>query len=309
MKNLEDFIKPTQKELFNLIRKKYRGEAIVRMDSYILVPGEAPIMLLAHLDTVHKKPVKHICKSANGNILMSPQGIGGDDRCGVYALVKSRQAAPIKPWLLFTCDEEIGGLGADTFVDDYVKGKMPKSLDELKLLVEIDRKGYNDAVYYNCDNPKFEEYITSKGFVTAEGSFSDISIVAPELGVAAVNLSTGYYNAHTLHEFINRKQVDAVIQSVVEIIADSVKSDFPKYEYIECKGYDLWETWKYDSKFNVPLSSRADETGLPSSMTQMYDDLLEFYTQNELEWYRKEYGDQIINQLYNEEYGPFFDKV
>ena len=213
MKNLEDFIKPTQKELFNLIRKKYRGEAIVRMDSYILVPGEAPIMLLAHLDTVHKKPVKHICKSAKGNILMSPQGIGGDDRCGVYALVKSRQAAPIKPWLLFTCDEEIGGLGADTFVDDYVKGKMPKSLDELKLLVEIDRKGYNDAVYYNCDNPKFEEYITSKGFVTAEGSFSDISIVAPELGVAAVNLSSGYYNAHTLHEFKKYKGSDLDISS------------------------------------------------------------------------------------------------
>ena len=327
MKNLEDFVKPTQKELFNLLRKKYRGKALVRKDSYILVHGEAPIMLLAHLDTVHEKPVKHICKSPDGNILMSLQGIGGDDRCGVYALVRAYEAALVKPWLLFTCDEEVGGLGAETFAAEYSKGKMPKDLAALKLLVEIDRKGSKDAVYYNCDNPEFEAYITSKGFVTAFGSFSDISVVAPELGVAAVNLSSGYYNAHTLHEYINRKQINAVIQAVIGIIADAAKPDFPRYEYIERvwkfsnfgRGFDAWDTWdltgsysRHDTK-KVPLSTKAETTeesitgDLPSDMIQMYNDLLELYTQRELEWHRKEYGDRIIYELYNEEFGPFFD--
>lgn len=97
MKKLEDFLKPTQKQLFNLLHKKYRGEAIVSLDNYVLVPGKAPIMLLAHMDTVHENPVKHICKTANGDILMSPLGIGGDDRCGVYALVKAHEVAPVKP--------------------------------------------------------------------------------------------------------------------------------------------------------------------------------------------------------------------
>lgn len=327
MKNLEDFLKPTQKELFNLLRKKYRGKAIVRRESYILVHGEAPIMLLAHLDTVHEKPVKFICKSYDGNILMSPQGIGGDDRCGVYALVKIYEAAPIKPWLLFTCDEEVGGLGADTFAEEYNRGKMPKDLAELKLLIEIDRKGSKDAVYYNCDNPEFEAYITSKGFVTAFGSFSDISVIAPKLGVAAVNLSSGYYNAHTLHEYINRKQINAVIQAVVGIIADVAKPDFPKYSYIErvwkyeglCRRYGLWDVWdEVDGQYSygrtevkrVPLSTKKTEEAIPSDlpyyMTEMYSDLLELYTQEELEWHRKEFGDQIISQLYNEEFGPFF---
>ena len=325
MTNLEDFLKPTQKELFNLLRKKYRGEAIARLGSYILVPGKAPIMLLAHMDTVHEKPVKHICKSSDGDILMSPQGIGGDDRCGVYALVKAYEAALIKPWLLFTCDEEIGGLGAERFVTDYRKDKMPKDLGSLKLLVEIDRKGKKDAVYYSCDNSEFEKYITSKGFVTAYGSFSDISVIAPAIGVAAVNLSSGYYNAHTLHEYINRKQIDAVIKSVIEIVAEAAKSDFPKYEYIEKvyepamstfrSGYGLWDddglgVWNTKK---VPLSSKADmaeetiPSDLPSYMIEMYNDLLEFYTQEELEWHRKEFGDQIICQLYDEEFGPFYD--
>ncbi len=325
MKNLEDFVKPTQKELFNLLRKKYRGVAVVHFGSYILVPGQAPIMLLAHMDTVHEKPVKHICKSLDGNILMSPQGIGGDDRCGVYALAKVHEASPVKPWLLFTCDEEIGGLGAEKFVADYRKGKMPEGLDTMKLLVEIDRNGKKDAVYYSCDNPEFEKYITSKGFITAYGTFSDISVIAPAMCVAAVNLSSGYYNAHTLHEYINRKHIDAVIKSVIEIVADVTKPDFPKYKYIEKSyepvtftfrnGHGLWDedglgVWNSDK---APLSLKADMPeecvpfDLPSNMVQMYSDLLELYTQNELEWHRKEFGDQIIVQLYADEFGSFFD--
>ena len=72
-------------------------------------------MLVAHLDTVHDEPVRDICVSADGNILMSPQGIGGDDRCGCFALVKVFQSAQVKPWLLFTCEEEVGGIGAKYF--------------------------------------------------------------------------------------------------------------------------------------------------------------------------------------------------
>ncbi len=308
MNKLEDFVKPTQNELFNMLLKKYRDVAIAHFGNYILIPGQAPIMLLAHMDTVHEKPVKHICKSPDGNILMSPQGIGGDDRCGVYALVKVHEASLIKPWLLFTCNEEIGGLGAEKFVMDYSddgrlpkgKGRLPEDITKMKLLIEIDRKGKNDAVYYGCNNSEFEKYITSKGFITAYGSFSDISVIAPVMGVAAVNLSSGYYNQHTLHEYINCKQIGAVIKSVVEIVADAAKPDFPKYEYIK-KVYKLTPSSKADVvEEYVPFD-------LPSDMVQMYSDLLELYTQNELELYRKEYGNQIITQLYNEEFSSFYD--
>ena len=84
MKKLEDFIKQTQSELFSELIKTYSGKAMYSKNNFILVKGFAPIMLVAHLDTVHKEPVRDICTSSDGNILMSPQGIGGDDRCGVY---------------------------------------------------------------------------------------------------------------------------------------------------------------------------------------------------------------------------------
>ena len=51
MKNLEDFIRPTQKKLFKLLCKKFKGKAIFSKGNFILVRGTAPVMLVAHLDT------------------------------------------------------------------------------------------------------------------------------------------------------------------------------------------------------------------------------------------------------------------
>ena len=234
MKALEYFLKPTQYQLFKMLCNMFNDKKIYKCNNeFILVEGEVPIMLLAHLDTVHKDPVRDICMTKDKNILMSPQGIGGDDRCGVYALVNAYELSVKKPWLLFTCNEEVGGIGAHYFSKVYKNGKLPKGLDDLKCLIEIDRKGSNDAVYYDCANEEFEKYITSKGFKTDYGSFSDISVIAPELGIAAVNLSSGYYNAHTLSEYINRTELDGVLYKVVEIISDVQKKDFPKYDYID----------------------------------------------------------------------------
>ena len=82
MKPLEYFFRPTQRELFAKLRSIYKGRADVCRDSYILVKGEAPVLLVAHLDTVHPKPVKQICRTDDGGMLMSPQGIGGTTGAG-----------------------------------------------------------------------------------------------------------------------------------------------------------------------------------------------------------------------------------
>lgn len=315
MRPLEEFIKPTQEELFKKLKDMFVGKTSSCKNSYVLVHGEALIMLVAHLDTVHKEPVRQICKTSNGTILMSPQGIGGDDRCGVYALVTVYERSNIKPWLLFTCDEEIGGVGVKQFCIKHQKGKLPKELDDLKLIVEIDRKGNNDAVYYDCENPEFEDYITSKGFKTDFGSFSDISYVAPELKTAAVNLSSGYYNAHTLHEYIHRKQLNATVRKVVEIVADCAKPDFPKYEYIEAvrsfRGrygyYGGWNDDFSDWSAKPPLSKEDDgEPNLddvPDEIIEEYIALLDFYTTEELDNIRKEHGDAAITMLCQSEFG------
>lgn len=285
MMKFESFLKPTQFELFTLIAKKFRGNSITCKDSFILVKGIAPILLVAHLDTVHEESVKDICATTDSNILMSPQGIGGDDRCGCYALVKCYESAPVKPFLLFTCEEEVGGIGAQAFCDYFRKKLLPPSLTQLKLIVEIDRKGANDAVYYDCYNPEFEDYITSKGFKTAHGSFSDISVIAPTLGIAAVNLSAGYYNAHKLHEYINRQELERTISRVIDIVSDSINDDFPQFEYLDTFN-DYWDY--YDS----------EPEPLPDEYEQIYLELLEQYTEEELEELRRIYGNNVLHDIY-----------
>ena len=299
MKKLDDFLRPTQKQLFKLLAKKFKGKAILSKGNFILVRGTAPVMLVAHMDTVHEKPVKQICASEDGNILMSPQGIGGDDRCGVFALLKVYQSAQVKPWLLFTCDEEVGGLGAQHFCQAHSQGLLPKELDALKFLVEIDRKGSNDAVFYDCDNPDFEAYIVSKGFRTAFGSFSDISLIAPELGVAAVNLSSGYYNAHTLHEFINVAELHETLHRVGEIIAEV--SELPRFEYVEAT--PLLPIPQEVIRHNATTSQPRY---LSDAFRDLYAVLLDFYSPAELESFREEYGDHILWQLYDEEIAPLY---
>ena len=276
---LEKFLRPTQAELFDILSQKYCGQCTVSGGNFILIHGEAPVMLVAHLDTVHREPVREIWKTADNEFLMSPQGIGGDDRCGVYALVNVFELSAKKPWMLFTCDEEIGGVGAEAFCEAYEYGELPAGLNDLKMLIEIDRRGRNDAVYYDCENRAFEAYITSKGFRTAQGSFSDISLVAPALGIAAVNLSSGYYNPHRLNEFIIRSEIDDVIGKVVEIVADAAGDEFPRFEYCD-----------YD--YLAP--------SVPAEYQRIYEALLEEYEEDELEYYREVYGDKILDMLYSE---------
>lgn len=290
---LEEFLKPTQAELFSLLREKYDGKNLLYCSGkFILVKGDAPVMLVAHLDTVHAEKVKTICKSDDGNILMSPQGIGGDDRCGVYALSKVYETAQVKPFLLFTCDEETGGIGADYFCKCHKQKKLPPEVDNLKCIVEIDRRGSRDAVYYDCDNKDFEKYITSKGFVTAQGSFSDISYIAPELGTAAVNLSSGYYNAHTQHEFINRSELETVIEKVVEIVADSVADNFPKYDFVK-KVFGLSRF----SNFDFDFDDDDNFVEISAEYAPIYDELLDYYSEDELNEIVEDNGEEILQDL------------
>ena len=308
MTSLEDFLRPSQKQLFKKLCKKFKGKVLFSKGNFILIRGEAPILLVSHLDTVHEKPVRDICISADKNIFMSPQGIGGDDRCGVFALVKIYQSAKIKPWLLFCCDEEIGGLGAKNFCLAHKQKQLPKELDQFKCIVEIDRKGKNDAVYYNCSNSEFEAYITEKGFKTAQGSFSDISLIAPQLGIAAVNLSSGYHHAHTLHEYINRSELENTIEKVYEIVTDVINPAFTKFQYVENSNtlchpqktrlYDNLSVL-YDKQDGIPRR-------IPSNLRDIYKALLDFYSLKELESFRAEYGDQILWQIYNDEIAPFY---
>lgn len=201
-------------------------------NGFIYAKGEMPIVLTAHMDTVHKERVNttYEYKNATGDyIISSPQGIGGDDRCGIYMIMNILRKG-YRPYIVFCEDEEIGCVGSARFCQtDYIK-----ELRECKYIIELDRAHSKDAVYYDCDNPEFEAFITeTTGYKTEWGSCSDISELCPAIGIAGVNLSCGYYNAHQLDEYVNMTEMENT-QDVVEKL---LNTECVQYEYIEAKHY------------------------------------------------------------------------
>ena len=185
------------------------GYAVQKQSGFLYAQGTVPVLLVAHLDTVHRTQPETICYSADGTVMMSPQGIGGDDRAGVYMILRLIQS--VHCHVLFCEDEETGGHGARAFTKSGIK-------PDVNYIVELDRTGSNDAVFYQCRNRQFERHINSFGFQTAFGSFSDISILAPHLNLAAVNLSTGYYHAHQPGEYVRLDKVEELIGRVEKLL-------------------------------------------------------------------------------------------
>lgn len=216
------------KILLELRLKSAGYTEIISGDGYLYAKGNVPILLTAHMDTVHKELVQdyyeYYDKEKDQHIISSPQGIGGDDRCGVYMileLIKTHKCS-----VLFCEDEEIGCVGSgkfckSTFIDD---------LKDMKYLIELDRRSDNDAVFYDCENDDFTKFIEDNtGYTEAYGSCSDISHLAPAAKVAAVNFSCGYYNAHTTSEYVIIEEM----LNTIEVVRKLLDVECEQFEYIE----------------------------------------------------------------------------
>lgn len=185
---------------------------------YMFAQGKSKTCLVAHLDIAFQYPPKKFYRSKiNKNVVTASTGLGADDRAGVYAIMALIDRG-LRPSIIFTTGEEIGGMGAMALIQDFPK--IPISAD---FLLEMDRKGKSQSVYYNCGNKEFETYINSFGFTTYNGIFSDIYILAPAWDIAAVNVSIGYENEHTVKERLNCKYLDLTIEKVNDIILSESK--------------------------------------------------------------------------------------
>ena len=84
-KKFEKLVLRTQEEMKEYVKSRLgnHGKVITR-DGFIYYKGTFPVLLCAHMDTVHKE-LPRTMVYANGT-LSSPQGIGGDDRCGSFGM-------------------------------------------------------------------------------------------------------------------------------------------------------------------------------------------------------------------------------
>lgn len=167
-------------------------------------------------------PPEEIFYDMHHNVLWSPDGLGADDRAGVFIILQIIRSG-LRPHIIFTTDEEVGAVGAAALA------KKDCPFKDLRYMIELDRHGTNDCVFYDCDNREFAEYVESFGFISTWGSFSDISVLCPEWEVAGVNLSVGYRDEHSVSEVLFVNPLLATLNKVKKMLTEK---DIPKFEYI-----------------------------------------------------------------------------
>lgn len=234
------------------LRAMYGKDKVVSSKDYVYAKGDIPIALVAHMDTVHKQIPKNIFFDRENGVIWSPEGIGADDRAGVFAIMQIIKSG-LRPNIIFTRDEEIGGLGATAVA------KRGNPFGKLQYLIQLDRRGEKDCVFYDCDSASFEKYIETFGFETAWGSFSDISEICPLWGVAGVNLSVGYFNEHTFSEYLRTDILLNTIDKVTEMLK---QEDIPFFKYVAAPYYGHFGNYKgyifdYDHDYYEKYYSKA----------------------------------------------------
>ena len=224
-KLFERLVSLSQKELKKAMAQylKAKYENVVFTKDYLVAIGDIPIALVAHLDTVFKTPVSDLYYDQRKGVLWSPDGLGADDRAGVFAILKILQDG-YRPSVIFTTDEEQGGLGASALA------QIPCPIPNLKYMIELDRRGSNDCVFYDCYCPEFVDYVESFGFCEKWGSFSDISFLMGEWLVCGVNLSVGYEDEHSYTEQLFIGPLFDTIRKVKKMLSEK---DIPDFEYDE----------------------------------------------------------------------------
>lgn len=213
--------------------KKKGYKDIISSCFYTIAEGDLPICLIAHMDTVFTRLPRTFYYDQEQKVMWSPDGMGADDRAGIYAIINLIERG-YRPHIIFTDMEEVGGIGADSLIKRFPECPF----EECKALIQLDRKGEDEAVFYQCDNKEFTDLIETYGFYTDLGTFTDISIIAPAWGIAAVNLSIGYEDEHCYTEVLHMDWCHETIDKVEKMLIEC--GSWLSYSYIPSKTRWTW---------------------------------------------------------------------
>lgn len=266
--------KGLHKTMSTYLKTKYKK--VIVDEKYIVAIGDIPIALVAHLDTVFKYPVDNLYYDQRKGVLWSPEGLGADDRAGIFAIIQIIKSG-LRPSIILTTDEECGGIGASALA-----GK-PCPIPDLKYMIQLDRRGTNDCVFYNCYNPNFVAYIEDFGFCEKWGTFTDISVLMPAWKICGVNLSVGYEDEHSVSETLSIVPLFNTIAKVKKMLS---VDEIPTFEYEEAKAhwYDSWNkiVTTYPSETDMVYGAHCAGCKRLYSEYEMYpvkskNDIIKFY--------------------------------
>lgn len=247
------------------------GHAIIHGENFWYFPDRSlditRPLLVAHVDTVCS-PFPPSELHRRGGRIRNPNGIlGADDRAGVFAVLELRRRTGVGVLL---CDEEEhgahGARAAARTIGDLIKLH--------PYMVELDRHGYREVVYYRQECDTFCEHMESYGFEEERGSFSDISVLSRELDVPGANVSIGFNSQHTKWEYLDLfslwdtiARVQRLIEENKHVIITPCAPNFPVRGYVPPSQYQRGEYTNWREKEEIVDADVVDEVEAPPKMT------------------------------------------
>lgn len=200
--------------------------------------------IVSHLDTVYSIidsfDITEYINHKNSHTILKAKsdmkyvGIGGDDKCGIYAcLLALKNINNIKA--VFFTKEELGLQGSTGVDHDF--------FEDVGYVLQLDRWGRGDFIdqYFNefTTSTEFQEVaqpIKEKyGYISTEGLITDcMELWSNEVGVSCINISCGYYNHHTNSEYIDLHQFYNSLRFVLELIkklGENLYESVPDFNY------------------------------------------------------------------------------
>lgn len=143
------------------------------------------------------------------------RGVGGDDKCGLYACLYAAQNMD-DVGVLVTVDEEIGCVGAGLVHEEL--------LIRPGCMIQLDRRGNGDAVdaiggpicsdeWKAAMSPVIAHY----GYKWTFGAITDVGTLAHDMRLSAINLSAGYFNPHGADEYVSETDLEFAIELAIDI--------------------------------------------------------------------------------------------
>ena len=209
--------------------------------------GEFYPCVVAHTDTVHKIDTINIreeqLKDSKGDLSLSlkayndlgnPTGIGGDDKCGVFACLELLEKFDVLKAAFFVA-EEVGCLGSKEASEEFFSNVGYAIQFDAPHDYMVTEYCYGVKVFES--NSEFEskaKKVLSEGMLSEpqymQHPYTDVWQLKKKFDFSCINFSIGYHNYHTPNEYVVVHEVFAGVETGKNMIEELGKQ---KYHYVK----------------------------------------------------------------------------
>ena len=207
-------------------RRRRWAVDVDRLGNIYLTKGQADVYpcAVAHMDTVHRITGEAITPiTIDGKVTgmhastMQQTGIGGDDKCGIFAALECMSKLPACKAALFV-DEEVGCLGSSDADMSFFA--------DCSFVLQADRRGASDFVTAIGGVPlasadwleAIAPLLSLHGMAPCSGAMTDVEALRDAgVGICAANMSAGYHHPHQDGEYIVLSELRNIVQLMLAI--------------------------------------------------------------------------------------------